>query len=278
MKLTDTQFDRARRLALSLAGIELAERHRPLLDCRCRRLGIAEERGFEDLLHAAETEEPEALGRFLGLVTTRFTGWFRHPEHFALAAEHVRRKVGRRGEARLWSAGTATGEEAYSLAMAVIEAFGCDHPPVRILATDLDPAALAVAERGEYDERALETFTAERRGRFLVPAGQGSRWGLAPAVRRLVEWRPLNLASTAWGRDDPFDVIFCRNVLMYLETGRRVAVLERMASRLAPDGWLFLDPTEHLGRAAQWFGLGASGVYHRREAPNGKQLLGSLGP
>ncbi|MCZ7640781.1 MAG: hypothetical protein M5U12_34845 [Verrucomicrobia bacterium] len=65
---------------------------------------------------------------------------------------------------------------------------------------------------------------------------------------------------------------------MYLETGRRVDVLERMASRLAPDGWLFLDPTEHLGRAVQWFGSGASGVYHRREAPNGKQLLGSLGP
>lgn len=276
--LTDTQFDRARRLALSLAGIELAERHRALLDRRCRRLGIAEASGFEGLLHAAETEEPEALRRFVGLVTTRFTGWFRHPEHFARAAEHALQVVALRGQARLWSAGTATGEEAYSLAMALIEAFGCDNPPVRIRATDLDPAALALAERGECEERALETLAAERRVRFLVRADPTSRWGLAPAVRRLVAWRHLNLASAAWPLEGPLDVIFCRNVLMYLETGRRAAVLERMASLLAPDGLLFLDPAEHLGRMAPLFGPGVNGVYHRREAANGKPFSRSLGP
>ena len=278
MKLTDTQFCRARRLALRLAGIELAERHLALLDRRCRRLGIAEASGFEGLLCGAEIEDPAASRQFVGLVTTRFTGWFRHSEHFALAAEHVRRKVEQRGEVRLWSAGTATGEEAYSLAMAVIEALRCEDPPARILATDIDAAALAVAERGEYGERALATLTPDRRARFLAPADQGSRWGLAPAVRRLVEWRLLNLASAAWSVEGGCDVIFCRNVLMYLHADRRRAVLERMASVLAPDGVLFLDPAEHLGAAASLFGPGVNGAYRRPGAPGWRNLSPSTEP
>ncbi|MBE7498903.1 MAG: hypothetical protein HS113_01025 [Verrucomicrobiales bacterium] len=265
--LTATQFDRARRLALRLAGIELVERHRALLDRRCRRLGLAEESGIERLLHAAEVEDPAASRRFVGLVTTRFTGWFRHPEHFALAAEHVRRKVEQRGEARVWSAGTATGEEAYSLAMAVIEALCCEDPPVRILATDIDAVALAAAERGEYGERALATLTPARRVRFLAPAAQESRWRLAPAVRRLVEWRHLNLVSAAWHLAGPIDILFCRNVLMYLQTDCRGAVLTRMASLLAPDGVLFLDPAEHLGGAAPLFGPGVNSAHRRPGAP-----------
>lgn len=276
--LTATQFDRARRLALRLAGIELVERHRALLDRRCRRLGLAEASGFEGLLHAAEVADPAASRRFVGLVTTRFTGWFRHPEHFALAAEHVRRKVGQRGEARLWSAGTATGEEAYSLAMALIEALRCDDPPVRILATDIDAVALAAAERGEYGERALATLAAERRVRFLVPAEQKLRWGLASAVRRLIEWRHLNLASAVWPVEGPCDVIFCRNVLMYLQTDCRGAVLKRMASLLAPDGVLFLDPAEHLGGAAPLFGPGLNGAYRRPGAPRWRDPSPSTEP
>jgi chemotaxis protein methyltransferase CheR len=275
---TDTQFDRARRLALSLAGIELAERHRALLDRRRRRLGVAEDAGLEELLGAAEAADPAASRRFVDLVTTRFTGWFRHPEHFELAADHVRRKVKQGGQARLWSAGTATGEEAYSLAMALIEAFSREDPPVQILATDIEAEALGAAERGEYGERALETLSPARRARYLIPAVPGARWSLAPALRRLVTWRRLNLAGAVWRLDGPFEVIFCRNVLMYLESGRRSSILERMASLLAPNGLLLLDPAEHLGRAAHLFQPGANGVYHRREAPNGKSPSRSLGP
>ena len=83
-------------------------------------------------------------------------------------------------------------------------------------------------------------------------------------MRRLVEFRALNLASEAWPVEGPFDVIFCRNVLMYLETCHRYAVLERMASLLAPDGLLILDPTEHLGKAGHLFTPAADGVYSRR--------------
>jgi chemotaxis protein methyltransferase CheR len=328
--LSNQQFDRTRRLALSLAGIELVERHRELLDHRSRRLGIRDSAGLDALLNAAEKGEATATQQLLCLLTTKFTGFFRHPRHFEIAAQHALRAARQRDRTRLWSAGAATGEEPFSLAMALIEAFGQDDPPAGILATDVDVDALAVAARGEYSEPVVKAVKAERRTRFfsrndaveenrergdhaasgrklndafdeprkpslsreakrpesrapqLIPrcdaasassstaafqvgqTGAARCWSVAPAVRRLVEFRPLNLAGTDWPVEGPFDVIFCRNVLMYLEARHRCAALERMASLLAPEGLLLLDPTEHPGQAGHLFTPGAGGVYSLR--------------
>ena len=130
--LTCEQFDRTRKLALRLAGIELCDRHRELLGSRGRRLGIRDTAGIEALLGAAEEGDPLASRQLIGLVTTNFTGFFRHPRHFELAAEHALWAAHRRGRARLWSAAAATGEEPYSIAMALIEAFRRDDPPPTI--------------------------------------------------------------------------------------------------------------------------------------------------
>jgi len=260
MMLTTEQFDRIRKLALRLAGIELFERHHELLGSRSCRLGIRDLAGIDALLGAAEAGDPRAGRRLIGLVTTNFTGFFRHPRHFEIAAEHALGAAHRRGQARLWSAAAATGEEPYSLAMAVIERFGGDEVPVTILATDIDEEALAAAQRGAYDDRALGALDSGRRGRFF------SGEAIAPEVRRLVEFRPLNLAEAGWAVEGPFDVILCRNVLMYLEADHRYSVLEQMVSLLAPDGVLILDPTEYLGRGGHWFLPGTEGVYRRRSA------------
>jgi len=261
--LSNQQFDRTRRLALSLAGIELAERHRELLERRGRRLGIIDDAGLDSLLRSAEQGEPNARRRLLGLLTTKFTGFFRHPVHFKIAAEHALRAARQHTRARLWSTAAATGEEPYSLAMALIEVFGCDNPPASILATDIDVDAMAFAQQGEYGEPALRALEPKRRERFLCNSSAVGRWAIAPAARRLVEFRTLNLTSVDWSLAGPFDVILCRNVLMYLEACHRYAVLERMASLLAPDGLLMLDPTEHLGKAAHLFIPDADGAYSR---------------
>ncbi len=268
--LSNQQFDRTRRLASSLAGIELLERHRELLDRRTRRLGVLDSAGLDALLGAAEEGDATATQQFLSLLTTKFTGFFRHPRHFDLAAEHALRAVRQRGRARLWSAGAATGEEAYSLAMALIEAFQRDDPPAHILATDVDLEALAVGQQGEYGETTLRTLDPARRERFFTETGLARRWRIAPAVRGLVQFQALNLTDVSWPVEGPFDVIFCRNVLMYLEACHRYAVIERMASLLAPDGMLVLDPAEHLGKAGHWFSPGAEGLYLRRNRAAGR--------
>ena len=262
--LTSEQFDRARKLALRLAGIELADRHRKLLDHRSRRLGILDSAGLDSLLDAVEEGDTTAQQKLLRLLTTKFTGFFRHARHFDLAAQHALRAAKLRGRARLWSAASATGEEPYSLAMVLIERSSSDNPPASILATDVDPDALALAQRGEYGDAAMRPLEPARRDRFFSEAGASRRWGVVPALRRLVEFRTLNLISDTWLVEGPFDVIFCRNVLMYLEACHRYSVLEGMASRLAPDGLLMLDPAEHLGKAAHLFTPEANAVYRVR--------------
>ena len=149
------------------------------------------------------------------------------------------------------------------MAMALIEVFRRDDPPATVLATDIDADALAAAARGEYGERALKALEPERGKHFF---GEAVAWRrcITPAVRRLVEFRALNLADVVWPVEGPFDVIFCRNVLMYLEACHRYAVVERLASLLGPGGLLILDPTEHLGKAGHLFTPGAEGLYLRR--------------
>src|SRR5262245_36486361 len=160
--LSDQQFDRTRRLALSLTGIELVERHRELLVRRSQWLGIRDSAELDSLLDAAERRETTATQQLLCLLTTKFTGFFRHPQHFKIAAEHALQVVRERGRARLWSAAAATGEEPYSLAMALIEVFQRDNPPASILATDLEVDALAVGQRAEYTELALQALSPAR--------------------------------------------------------------------------------------------------------------------
>ena len=264
--LTDEQFERARQMALRLAGIELVDRHRELLYHRSRRLGILEGNGLDELLRAAEEGDPNAGQRLVSLFTTNLTGFFRHPEHFKVAADHVLR-IAQHRQARCFSAAAATGEEPYSLAMAVTEVFGDNEPRITIIATDIDVEALEVARVGEYSDHALAGVSEDRLERFFTETTV-NHWRINSTVQRLVEFRELNLNDVAW-RDieGPFDVIFCRNVMMYFEASYRYSVAEHLASLLAPDGLLILDPTEHLGKASHFFAPAAPGsVYSRRLA------------
>lgn len=263
--LTNEQFDRTRRLALSLAGIELAPRHREILERRSRRAGIEKDEGIEALLAGVENGDAEARRRLISLLTTGFTGFFRHPWHFHRAAEHALWAAHRRGRARLWSAAASTGEEPYTLAIALIEVFRRDDPPATILATDVDAEALVRARAGEFTDAALATVDPEQRTRFFSEAAATpGRRRIDDAPRRLVEFRELSLAESSWPVEGPFDVVLCRNVLMYLSEPSRRAAIQQMASLLAPGGLLFLDPAEHLGASADLFGRGERGVFALR--------------
>jgi chemotaxis protein methyltransferase CheR len=264
--LTNDQWERMHRLAMELAGIELFDRHRELMQTRARRMGVGDAASMEAFLAAAADPDSPASRRFVEMITTKFTGFFRHPRHFDVAARHAQGAAQLRGRVKIWSAGAATGEEPYSLAMAMIEAFGRDDPPVTILATDINREILSSAAQGDYSEASLEGLDARHRERYFQAQAWRDHWRIAENVRRLVEFRELNLVAPDWPIHGPFDIIFCRNVLMYLAADIRLSVLGRIASLLASDGILVMDPVEHPGKGETLFTSGSNGVFLLRPA------------
>jgi chemotaxis protein methyltransferase CheR len=258
--LSGDHFERTLRLASRLAGIGLSARHRELLDHRFQRLGLRDSASLEALLDAAEAGEDAATRKLVHVLTTRYTAFFRHPQHFAAAAERAAQACAHQGKARLWCTAVATGEEAYSLAIAVLESLPSSLAPVRILASDIDAEALSVAALGRYREAAMHPVDDRRRERYFR-LESGGVWSPVDAVRQLIEFRRLNLAHPDGDLEGAFEVVICRNVLMYLEPGRREAVLRRLASLMAPEGLLILDPTEYIGKAGSLFDPLGDGLY-----------------
>ncbi|HYG67463.1 MAG TPA: CheR family methyltransferase [Anaeromyxobacteraceae bacterium] len=214
----------------------------------------------------------EELRNLLPLVTVGKTSFFRDERQFAALAALMPGLLARpRGGGRkvaLWSAGCATGEEPYSIAMTAAEA-GAAPDHVEILATDVNPEAVAAAARGSFDERRVRDVPTEVLERHFDPDGE--RFRVRASLRRLITAiRPHNLVSSAFPRpvDGGWDVVFCRNVIIYFDTPTTQQVLERFHEVLAPGGYLFLGYSESLFRLFDGFELteiAGAFVYRRPE-------------
>ncbi|AKT39698.1 CheR family methyltransferase [Chondromyces crocatus] len=201
------------------------------------------------LLQRLVAREPTAQQALASALTVGETYFFRHPEHFQLVRELALPEALRRrpaGQARLWSAGCATGEEAYSLALVALELLGsAARARVEVLATDLSPTALARARAGRYGPWSFRGVSEEVQRRWFIQEDALRR--VAPEAQALVRFEPLNLAdavrpSAPWPAD--VDVVFCRNVLIYLDEKVRAAFFLRMAAALSLGGWLVLAPSD----------------------------------
>jgi chemotaxis protein methyltransferase CheR len=197
---------------------------------------------------ARAVQDPGALEALVDAVTVQESSFFRDPAHF----EHLAREVLPAGAPGvIWSAGCARGQEAWSLAMTLAEAGALAW---RIVATDVSQRALAVAEAGVYPERRLRGLSPERRERFLVRTPDGE-WRVGDELRGLVRFVRGNLATDPPPAAADGRVVFCRHVLMYLDDAVGHAVLEGIARRMPPDGWLYLGGGEAMAAAVERFRL-----------------------
>ncbi|MBX3466413.1 MAG: hypothetical protein KF878_05880 [Planctomycetes bacterium] len=188
----------------------------------------------------AAAKDPALLDALLDRLTVGETYFFREPEQFRVLADEVLPDLRRRrgeGEVRAWSAGCASGEEAYSLAMALLAA---RVERARVLATDVSPAALRLARAATYGPWSLRGLGARRALPFLE--AQGRTWAVAPRARDLVTVERLNLAADPYPQG--LDLIFCRNVLIYLDAHAVARVARGLHAALAPGGWLFVAATD----------------------------------
>ena len=252
---TDRDLDRARRLIYQQAGIALSHAKRNMIYSRLARcLRQIGEVSIPRYLDRVESGDLAVIETFTNALTTNLTSFFREPHHFPILANHLRR-AGAPRPLEIWCAACSTGEEAYSIAMTAVEAFGSFAPPVRILASDIDTNVLATAQTGIYSEEHIEAITPERRRRFFL-RGRGANAGkvcVREELRALVTFRRINLQGQGWPQRGSLDAIFCRNVMIYFDRPTQFGILERFAPLLRHDGRLFTGHSESLHHAARLF-------------------------
>lgn len=250
--LSAQAYDSIRELLHSVSGIKLGAGKQELVKSRVgrrlRALGMA---SFDEYVGRLAHDRDE-LGRMVDVLTTNKTFFFREPAHFDFIVEHglpAWRRAGRR--LRAWSAGCSTGEEPYTLCMVLAEALGDFGAwDTRILATDISPRVLEAARAGVYADGALDGVPAGRRARFFEPSPAGAR--VRGELRERVHFARLNLLGH-WPMRGPFDVIFCRNVMIYFDEPTRTRLVTRFRELLAPGGWLLIGHSESLGAAPRGF-------------------------
>ncbi|MCY7387868.1 MAG: chemotaxis protein CheR [Burkholderiales bacterium] len=244
---SDADFRRLQQMIFDDAGISLNSNKKPMAYSRLsRRLRQLNFSTFGEYLDFVESSGDDERVKFINALTTNLTYFFREPHHFPILVEHLTGMVTTEPLV-VWSAACSTGEEPYSIAMAVIEAFATDQPPVRIIASDLDTDALATAERGVYSMEKLESLSPQRLKKFFLK-GAGAQAGFArirPEVQRLVEFRQTNLHDGPWDIEAPVAAIFCRNGMIYFNKATQAKILARFMPLLRPDGLLFAGHSEN---------------------------------
>lgn len=259
--LSDREFTLFQRLIHRETGIFLPEAKKALvvarLGRRLRALGLTSFAAYFDIVEQDRDGEKTVM---LDNICTNETRFFREPRQFEFLENEVLPAWKARGEAglmpkriRVWSAACSTGEEPYSLAMLLRTHFPVDEGwTVQILASDLSTKVLAAARDGVWPfQRAAEVPPPYLRAYML--RGVRSEEGKIRAqanIRSLIEFRRINLNDEQYPVDGPFDLIFCRNVLIYFNRETKAAVIDRLARHLSPTGILFLGHSETLHSAA----------------------------
>lgn len=238
-------FERVRKIIHERAGISLSDSKHDLVYSRLsRRIRALNFKTFNEYLDFLEKHKGEEWTEFTNALTTNLTAFFREAHHFEILTDHLRTRP--RARTLLWSAACSTGEEPYSMAIAACEAFGTDYPPVEILATDLDTKVLQTASQGVYSMERIAGLSNERKNRFFL-RGSGPNEGKCQVkkhLRKMVNFRQLNLRDAKLNVRGPFAAIFCRNVMIYFDKPTQYGIIENLVKHMTDDGLLFVGHSE----------------------------------
>jgi len=255
-ELAAEEFSLFQALVLRESGIHLGAKNRAMLVSRLwKRLRALELNSFSAYYRRVKTD-PQEMVCMLDCVCTNETHFFREPAAFECLRHHIfpewiaQADANRRSRTlRVWSAACSTGEEPFSLAMALLSSFPISLGwNIEVLGTDLSTRVLARASAGVWPADKISDVPADYQRKFLLK-GFGPEKGRIKAsenLRQAVRFQRLNLTHEHYPLSGPFDLIFCRNVLIYFEWITKVAVVNRIGKFLAPDGYLFLGHAESL--------------------------------
>ncbi len=276
LSLSDREFQGIAELVYDRFGIHLSDQKRTLVVGRLtkhvRRLGLDSFGAYLDYLR--KDGSGQELVEFINRITTNHSFFYREKDHFEFlkdTAIPALRPALERDAAyplRIWSAGCATGEEPYTLAMVVQEALGNRSSGVDwgILGTDISRAALEIALHGTYPEARVKELPEAWRTAYMR-SGEDDEWAVKPELRRSVLFKRLNLMDESYPFKGLFDAVFCRNVMIYFDVPVRRALVDRIYRYVKPGGYFFVGHSESLPRDTCPFSYVRPAIYRKAERP-----------
>jgi chemotaxis protein methyltransferase CheR len=262
---TQADFSRVQSLIYQRAGISLHDgKHAMVYSRLSRRLRETGHQSFRDYLGWLESHDGPEWQEFVNALTTNLTSFFREQHHFDILAEHLKSKPASTAW-RVWCNAASTGEEPYSIVMTAMDALG-SNANFKLWASDIDSKVLATAARGVYRLDGLKGIDPARLQRFFM-RGKGSNEGMIrtkPELQRMIEFLSVNLIRDDWPFREPFDIVFCRNVMIYFDAATQRSVLERIHRVMKPGGLLFVGHSENFNESRDLFVLRGKTVYERR--------------
>ncbi|MCE1254581.1 MAG: protein-glutamate O-methyltransferase CheR [Anaerolineae bacterium] len=234
-----------------------------------RRLICLNQRlNFRDLnemvLHLQNHDDPSLPAELARVISTNHSFFFRETAILGYFRKKIIPTLPVSSPWRIWSAAAASGEEAYTLAIMMVEELGLTQAlnQVAILGTDISYPMITQAEDGVYHKQKLESTSPSTLMHYFKPAGT-DQYSIVPWIKPICTFRRLNLKSSPWPFQNQFHVIFCRNVLYYFDHTLQMEIVERMYDHTLPGGWLITSVTENLKKAPTRWQNVTTGVYRK---------------
>ena len=261
---TDDDFSRVQSMIYKRAGISLQEgKHAMVYSRLSRRLRDTGYQSFRDYLGWLEKSEGPEWQEFVNALTTNLTSFFREHHHFEILTNLLKSRP-TSAPWNVWCNAASTGEEPYSIVMTAVDVLG-PSAAFKLTASDIDSKVLASAARGVYRVDGLKGVSQAQIQRFFM-RGKGDNEGMArvkPELQKMINFISVNLIRDDWPFRDPFDVVFCRNVMIYFDAATQRKVLERIHRVMKPGGMLFVGHAENFSESRDLFTLKGKTVYER---------------
>lgn len=268
-EFNDKDFSSIVEIVKDKTGITLATHKRNMVYSRlAKRLRELKFGSFAQYIAYLQGEEGESeSGNFVNAITTNLTSFFREGHHFDHLKDYLKKMVDENPSnkrVRIWSSASSSGQEPYSIAMTVLNAVpNISQWDIKILATDIDTGMLDKCRAGEYKLEMLEEIPPEYQKKYVVKSSTDKNSIImADSIKKLLTFKPLNLLHQ-FPMKGPFDVIFCRNVVIYFDKPTQKDLFDRMANILKPDGLLYVGHSESLFKVSDRFELEGRTTYRR---------------
>lgn len=264
---SDLEFKRICELIYARAGIHLTPSKKDMVYSRlARRLRANSIKSFSEYLQILEANSNPEHEAFVNALTTNVTSFYREAHHFEILVEHIK-KLPKQRFINIWCNAASTGQEPYTIAMAMMDLFDGVTPPVHIIATDIDTNALQKASAGIYTMEEAKNLPKEVLERHFLKgrAGKTGSIKIRQELRDMISFAQLNLLDTQWPIRGPFDAIFCRNVMIYFDKATQNSTLRKFIPLMHHDALMFAGHSENLQGLNDMFQLQGKTVYNLTE-------------